>query len=152
VDVQLNLGLNIRIPAEYIGEENQRLRAYKRVAGVESASQLADIRAELEDRYGAPPAAVENLFHYAELRLLCRALGVAAIDRKRDQMTVKFTEVAAIDPARLAKFVSSERGAQFSPSGTLTFSIRSHDAAEVLERLQNVLSDLAENQQPAPVA
>src|SRR5207248_9411843 len=33
VETQLNLGLNIRIPAEYISEENQRLRMYKRAAG-----------------------------------------------------------------------------------------------------------------------
>ncbi len=35
-ETQLNLGLNIRIPADYITEENQRLRMYKRVAGVET--------------------------------------------------------------------------------------------------------------------
>src|SRR4029079_2823220 len=34
IDTQLNLGLNIKIPDEYISEENQRLRMYKRVAGV----------------------------------------------------------------------------------------------------------------------
>ena len=39
-EIQLNLGLNIRIPADYIKEENQRLRMYKRVAGVETESQL----------------------------------------------------------------------------------------------------------------
>ncbi len=32
-EIQLNLGLNIRIPSDYIKEENQRLRMYKRVAG-----------------------------------------------------------------------------------------------------------------------
>src|SRR5690349_13269566 len=42
-DTQLNLGLNIRIPATYIAEENQRLRIYKRIAGVEAESQLADV-------------------------------------------------------------------------------------------------------------
>ena len=46
-ETQLNLGLNIRIPAEYIPEENQRLRMYKRVAGVETEAQLHDVRAEL---------------------------------------------------------------------------------------------------------
>ena len=39
-ETQLNLGLNIRIPVDYIPEENQRLRMYKRVAGVETESQL----------------------------------------------------------------------------------------------------------------
>src|SRR5438874_3540351 len=54
VEAQLNLGLNIRIPAEYIAEENQRLRFYKRVAGVESEAVLSDVRYELQDRYGPP--------------------------------------------------------------------------------------------------
>ena len=54
-ETQLNLGLNIRITADYIPEENQRLRMYKRVAGVETESQLADVGAELQDRYGPPP-------------------------------------------------------------------------------------------------
>ena len=43
-EIQLNLGLNIRIPVDYIPEENQRLRMYKRVAGVETESQLSDVR------------------------------------------------------------------------------------------------------------
>src|SRR3982750_307579 len=47
-ETQLNLGLNIRISAEYIPEENQRLRMYKRVAGVENEARLNDVRAELE--------------------------------------------------------------------------------------------------------
>ncbi len=51
-ETQLNLGLNIRIPSDYIQEENQRLRMYKRVAGVETEAQLADVAAELGDRYG----------------------------------------------------------------------------------------------------
>ena len=43
LETQLNLGLNIRIPADYIREENQRLRMYKRVAGVETEAQLDDV-------------------------------------------------------------------------------------------------------------
>ncbi|MDP9263918.1 MAG: transcription-repair coupling factor, partial [Acidobacteriota bacterium] len=72
VETQLNLGLNVRIPEEYVAEENQRLRMYKRVAAVESEEQLADVRQELEDRYGAPPAPVLHLLQYATLRLVCR--------------------------------------------------------------------------------
>src|SRR6202790_3190619 len=64
-EIQLNLGLNIRIPSDYIKEENQRLRMYKRVAGVETESQLHDVRSELIDRYGETPRAVSNLLEYA---------------------------------------------------------------------------------------
>ncbi len=143
VGTQLNLGLNIRIPFEYIPEENQRLRMYKRVAGVETESQLADVGAELEDRYGEPPAAVRNLLEYASLKLLAVRVGVTAIDRKRELMTIKFRENAAINPEKLARFVSSQRGAQFSPDGTLKFALKAAAAAEVLATLHQLLEGLA---------
>src|SRR6516225_2286829 len=81
VETQLNLGLNIRIPADYIPEENQRLRMYKRVAGVESESKLHDVRGELIDRYGEPQQAVKNLLDYASLKLLAVRVGVTSIER-----------------------------------------------------------------------
>ncbi len=92
IATQLNLGLNIRIPAEYIPEENQRLRMYKRVAGVEREAQLHDVRAELIDRYGEPPRAVRNLLEYAELKLVAVRVGVNAIERKREQVSIKFRQ------------------------------------------------------------
>jgi transcription-repair coupling factor (superfamily II helicase) len=82
----INLGISVRIDSSYIPEENQRLRMYKRIAGAEDAAALADVRAELQDRYGAPPESVENLLAAGELRLLCERLGIAQLDRKRTQV------------------------------------------------------------------
>ena len=143
-EIQLNLGLNIRIPAEYIKEENQRLRMYKRVAGVETESQLNDVSGELQDRYGEPPAAVRNLLEYATLRLLASRVGVVAIDRKRESVAIKFRPNAAIDPAKLARFVSSQqKGAQFTPDGTLKFHMRATAATDVLNHIRGVLEQLS---------
>jgi transcription-repair coupling factor (superfamily II helicase) len=142
-ETQLNLGLNIRIPAEYIPEENQRLRMYKRVAGVETESQLADVGSELQDRYGPPPTAVRNLLDYASLKLLCMRVGVNAIERKRDSVTCKFRQNAAVDPERLARFVSGQRGAQFTPGGMLKFVLKAAAADEVLFALAAILEQLS---------
>jgi transcription-repair coupling factor (superfamily II helicase) len=142
VATQLNLGLNIRIPADYIPEENQRLRMYKRVAGVERESQLHDVRAELIDRYGEPPEAVRGLLEYADLKLLAVRVGVNAIERKRDQISIKFRQNAAVDPERLARFVASQRGTQFTPDGTLKFTSKAMTAEEVLTQLKQLLKEL----------
>ncbi len=143
VEAQLNLGLNIRIPAEYIGEENQRLRMYKRIAGVENENQLADVRSELQDRYGEAPQPVRNLLDYAVLRLLCNRVGVARVERKRDLVSINFTQNAAVEPEKLARFVSTQRGAQFTPGGTLRFFIKAAtQAEEVLARIRSVLEEL----------
>jgi len=149
---QLNLGLNIRIPAEYIPQENQRLRIYKRIAGVETERQLADAEAELRDRYGEPPAPVLQLLHYAALRLQSMQVGVTGIERKRDLVSVKFRQDAPVDPVRLAKFVSSQRGSQFLPDGTLKFMARGVGAEELLEQLQRLLEDLFAQQGSPSVA
>ena len=143
VEAQLNLGLNIRIPAEYIAEENQRLQMYKRVARIETDAQLSDLGSELADRYGEPPQSVRNLLDYAALKLICTRMGVAAIERKRELVNIKFTDRATVDPERLAKFVSSQRGAQFTPGGTLKFEVKTHQAEEVLAKIQEVLEELA---------
>jgi transcription-repair coupling factor (superfamily II helicase) len=149
-ETQLNLGLNIRIPNEYIAEENQRLRMYKRVAGVETEQQLGEVRTEMIDRYGPLPAAVETLFLYAGLKLVGQRVGVASVDRKRDQISIKFTEAAQIDPERLARFVSSERGAQFTPAGVLKFNVKSTMPDAVLTRVQELLTQLAALRAAAP--
>jgi transcription-repair coupling factor (superfamily II helicase) len=141
-ETQLNLGLNIRIPADYVPEENQRLQMYKRVARVETESQLNDVGLELQDRYGPPPPAVRNLLDYASLKLLCMKVGVNAIERKRDIVTLKFQQNAAVDPEQLARFVSAQRGAQFTPDGMLKFVLKATAAEEVLRALRTVLEQL----------
>jgi len=151
-ETQLNLGLNIRIPAEYIPEENQRLRMYKRVAGVETESQLSDVGSELKDRYGPPPAAVRNLLDYASLKLLCMRVGVNAIERKRDSVTFKFRQNAAVDPEQLARFVSAQRGAQFTPDGMLKFVLKANAADDVLRSLRTVLEQLASEEAASEVS
>ena len=142
-ETQLNLGLNVRIPGDYIKEENQRLRMYKRVAGVETESQLSDVASELEDRYGQSPSAVRNLLEYASLKLLAVRVGVSGIERKRELVTIRFRQNAVIDPGKLARFVSSQRGAQFTPDGMLKFSLKAIVASEVLSQLRNLLEQLA---------
>jgi transcription-repair coupling factor (superfamily II helicase) len=145
----LNLGLNIRIPADYVPEENQRLRLYKKIAGVESDRQLTEVEAELKDRYGDPPLPVQQLLRYAALRLQSVQAGVMGIERKRDLVSVKFRPDAPIDPAKLASFVSAQRGGQFSPDGTLKFLARGAAPRELLEQLQSLLENLLEQSSPS---
>jgi len=53
---------------------------------------------------------------------------------------------------RLAKFVSSARGAQFLPDGTLKFLARGVGAEELLEQLQRLLESLFAQQGSPSVA
>src|SRR5581483_7266359 len=101
VQSTINLGLDIRIPPEYIAEEHQRLRAYKRIADVHTEEDAAKTRADLEDRYGPPPEAVLTLIRFSLLKSAAERLGIEAIDRRQGIVNVKFHKDTQIDPMRL---------------------------------------------------
>jgi transcription-repair coupling factor (superfamily II helicase) len=142
---QLSLGIGLRIDESYIAEENQRLRMYKLIAGIQTEKALDDVRAELEDRYGPVPESVRHLLDAARLRLECERIGVAQIDRKRDQLHIRFVENAGIDPGRLMKLVAknAKRGAQFTPQGVLRYPLLSHKPDDVLAEVRSLLDQLA---------
>jgi transcription-repair coupling factor (superfamily II helicase) len=115
----LNLGLDIRIPADYIADDNQRLRAYRQIANAGTPADRERVEKELEDRYGPVPDAVRNLLAYSGLKTAAEKLGIEAIDRRHTLLNVKFHPETHIDPARLLNLVSTSRGAQFTPAGVL---------------------------------
>ncbi|MGA3028082.1 MAG: transcription-repair coupling factor [Bryobacteraceae bacterium] len=140
----LNLGLDIRIPPEYIAEEHQRLRAYKRIADVRAPEDAESLRAELEDRYGPPPEAVLNLLRFSLVKSRAQRLGIEAVDRRQGALNVKFHKETRIDPMRLMEIVRSTRDAQFTPAGVLRLPLDgAATPAAVLEFLEQRLAQLA---------
>ena len=78
-------------------------------------------------------------------------VGVNAIERKRDLVTLKFQQNATVDPEQLAQFVSAQRGAQFTPDGMLKFVLKATAAEEVLRALRTILEQLASGDAVAEV-
>jgi transcription-repair coupling factor (superfamily II helicase) len=142
---QLSLGIALRIDESYVGEENQRLRMYKRIAGATTEGALEDVKAEMEDRYGPMPESVRHLLDAAQLRVECERIGVSQVDRKRDQLHIRFTENAGVDPGRLMKLVAknAKRGAQFTPQGVLKFPLAAVKPDEVIAEVRALLEQLA---------
>jgi transcription-repair coupling factor (superfamily II helicase) len=139
----LNLGLDIRIPADYIADENQRLRAYRQIANTADAEARDRAEKELADRYGPVPEAVRNLLEYSALKTLAEQIGVEVIDRRHNLLNVKFHKDTRVDPARLMGMVSKTRGAQFTPAGVLLLPLDGQTgAAEILVFLKEKLGGL----------
>jgi transcription-repair coupling factor (superfamily II helicase) len=78
-EIKIELPVDAHLPHEYVPGERLRLEAYKKLATVQDAAGLAEIEAELQDRYGTPPEPVRNLFEVARLRTVARKADVANI-------------------------------------------------------------------------
>jgi transcription-repair coupling factor len=137
----INLGVDIRIPEEFIYDMSQRLRTYKRISSAESEEDLADIHAEITDRYGAMPESVENLFEFARLRREASRLAVVSIDREGERLALKFSEKARIDPEKLIEMVAAG-SAVFTPAGVMKVNLAAESDAEVFAGVRQLLNRL----------
>jgi transcription-repair coupling factor (superfamily II helicase) len=79
LECKIELPINAHIPIEYIEAERLRLDLYRRIADAPSDAGLDEIRAELKDRFGELPAAVNELLAVASLRIFARSLGITEI-------------------------------------------------------------------------
>lgn len=94
------------LPMNYVPEPGQRLEIYRKLAQVGSRRELDAVRAEVRDRFGVMPPAVELLLETHQLRLMAAECGVSSVEVTQGK--VKLTrngELLTIDGKfpRLAK-------------------------------------------------
>jgi transcription-repair coupling factor (superfamily II helicase) len=143
IHATLNLGLDLRIPATYIGDEAQRLRSYKRIADVKDENQARRVTDELADRYGPIPEEVTNLVRFSLLKSLAERAGVESIDRRQGFANIKLHQQSKVDPLKLMALVRSTSGAQFTPAGVLKLPFTpSKNPSQLLEELKFILLEL----------
>ena len=75
----VDLPLSAHIPEGYIPDIHARLAVYQRVADIESAEGVAEMQAELADRFGEVPRSVENLLYVALVKSMARRVRVESI-------------------------------------------------------------------------
>lgn len=143
VRTTLRLQIDIHIPTDYIADESQRLRAYKKLADIANAEDREQAESELRDRYGPPPQSVVNLMEYARLKTLAEAVRVEAIERRQTRLTVRFREDSKVDPTRLMQFVSNASKISFSPTGELVWHDVPSDAGQLLAATMELLERVA---------
>lgn len=139
----INLGFEIRIPKEYIPEDNQRLRAYKRIADAKTREVAEEILAEFVDRYGPLPPEVKVLADYGQVKNLAQRIGVESIERRQGFFQVKFHPEARVNPEYLMNLVQTSPGASFSPTGILrAVNTTGKAPEEVVAALEKMLLSL----------
>ena len=108
--------------------------------------RIADVRAELEDRYGELPESVLHLLEAATLRLEVRTPGSRADRPQARPASHPFQRKSQRRPGRLMKLVAknAKSGAQFTPQGVLRYPLAGSQAAEeVFQEIHALLDQLA---------
>ncbi|HMA17658.1 MAG TPA: TRCF domain-containing protein, partial [Thermoanaerobaculia bacterium] len=123
-----------------VADENWRMMIYKKVARARDDRELEDVRKEIGDRFGEPPAALARLIEYSRLRNRAERIGVTAVTRQAGRVHLRIAEDARVDGERLAALVRRTSGATLTPGGVLSFPVPAGE--ELLPALLSWVSEL----------
>lgn len=89
-DCTIESDLELRLPPDYVPQENERITLYRQLDNMERAEQTEEYRRQLRDRFGAIPEVTEELIRVVPLRLAARRLGIERLVLKGGKMRAYF--------------------------------------------------------------
>ena len=109
--VNVDLPLAVGIPAEYIADQDLRLRLYRRIADLRDETEIEALTSEFQDRFGELPEMVGNLFYQMRVKLRAERAGLSSINWESDQVVLRYPVSAETkDGQRLADLGPGIRG------------------------------------------
>lgn len=78
-DVDIDLPVEAYLPEDYVPDLRHKIDLYRRMAKINGASDIEDVRAELRDRFGPIPDPTKRMLDLAELRLDAAAWQISSI-------------------------------------------------------------------------
>jgi len=109
--VNVDLPLAVGIPADYIADQDLRLRLYRRIADLRDETEIDALASEFRDRFGQLPEMTQNLFYQMRIKLRAEKAGLAGINWESGQIVLRYpTSAEEKDGRRLADLGPGIRG------------------------------------------
>jgi transcription-repair coupling factor (superfamily II helicase) len=107
---QINLGVPVLIPEDYVPDLDVRLGLYRRLSTLHSKVELEGFAAELIDRFGKLPREVNTLLAVVRIKEACKRAHIAKLDAGPRGATIQFHNDKYPNPAGLVEFVQAQKG------------------------------------------
>jgi transcription-repair coupling factor (superfamily II helicase) len=88
--VNVDLPVTVGIPADYIPDQDLRLRLYRRIADLRDETEIEALTNEFNDRFGPLPEMVQNLFYQMRVKLRAEKAGLASIGWETGQIVLRY--------------------------------------------------------------
>jgi transcription-repair coupling factor (superfamily II helicase) len=107
---QINLGVPVLIPEDYVPDLDVRLGLYRRLSGLHSKVELEGFAAELIDRFGKLPKEVNTLMLVVRIKTMCKKAGIAKLDGGPKGAVIQFHNDKFASPQGLVDFIKDQNG------------------------------------------
>ena len=107
---QINLGVPVLIPEDYVPDLDVRLGLYRRLSALTSKVELEGFAAELIDRFGKLPREVNTLLLVVRIKAMCKRAGISKLDGGPKGATIQFHNDKFASPQGLVAFIKAQDG------------------------------------------
>jgi len=144
LEPEINVPMSVYIPESYITEIDQRLSIYRRLARMSNLKEIAEIKSELADRFGALPEPAQNLLLKIMLRILAIKAGVKRLDLTEGLMVLTFSEAHQKHPFGVLDLIDkSPERFMFTAENTLKVQVSTKSMPQLLAEAKNTLMEIA---------
>ncbi len=116
---QVNLGVSVLIPENYIKDLNLRLATYRRIGEIDSDEASDAVSAELIDRFGALPEELKSLFNVMKIKRLSRQAHVQKVDAGPKGIVLTMRHQDITDPSVIMNAITQNNGWRLRPDQTI---------------------------------
>ncbi len=141
---QINLGVPVMIPENYIPDLDIRLGLYRRLSSLATKVELEGFAAELIDRFGPIPKEVNTLMLIVRIKSMCKRAGISRIDAGVKGATVQFHNDKFANPAGLVEFMRAQGPAAKISGNKIVLMGEMKSEAERIKGAFAIARDLAE--------
>lgn len=106
---QINLGIPVYIPEEYITDFDLRLGLYRRLGDIKTEDGVEAFAAEMVDRFGSIPKEFENLFTIIKLKNICYKCKISKLDSNKNGLAITFLNESEKQSDKILKFVLNHK-------------------------------------------
>lgn len=107
---QINLGVPVLIPENYVPDLDVRLGLYRRLSDLTTKVELEGFAAELIDRFGKLPREVNTLMLVVRIKAMCKKAGISNLDAGPKGATIRFHNDKFASPKGLVDFINDQNG------------------------------------------
>ena len=91
--LRFDVPVDAYLPADYVPFEAAKIDLHRRIAAAREPGELREIRDELDDRFGPPPAEAANLLELQRARIELAAVGASRVEFRGGRLSIADVEL-----------------------------------------------------------
>ena len=142
-EVTIDIPGDANLPREYVGRDDVRMEAYRRLAAVATDAEVSDVENEWIDRYGPLPEPAAALITVARLRVACAARGIRELQLTNGRVRIEGWEMKKSTEIRLLRMAPSTTVNNATAEPTVVVPLKGVKSGGEAQAILDIFNEIA---------